>query len=186
MKNTYRYIWSEYRSLINVESHIRQYVEQRHILGSSHLYSFIYAKQGFAEELHRAEDNLKWINLGQKLLSYKFVKNLILQDTNLIKRFEQKRNAWLEPLRRWLKDAQALGEITLSPELPPKKSSAQKIFGSNLFLKNQKIEFVPETQYAALCAAYKKIEKLPLNEILVGWVGIEPTTNGLKGRCSTD
>jgi hypothetical protein len=21
---------------------------------------------------------------------------------------------------------------------------------------------------------------------LVGWVGIEPTTNGLKGRCSTD
>jgi len=38
--------------------------------------------------------------------------------------------------------------------VPLKKSFAKKIFGSNLFLKNQKIEYVAQTQYAELCSAY--------------------------------
>ena len=51
---------------------------------------------------------------------------------------EQKGNSWLEPLRNWIKDAQILNEIDETTPGPLKKSFAQKIFGSNLFLKNQK------------------------------------------------
>ena len=101
-------------------------------------------------------------------------------------RLEQKQDAWLAPLKNFLKDAQNLGEITLSPDPTPKKSAAQKIFGSNLYLKNQKIEFVPQTQWAALCAALQKVGKVPLCNILVGWEGIEPSTSGLRVRCSTN
>ncbi len=100
-----------------------------------------------------------------------------------IVRLEQKQNIWLAPLKNFLKDAQKLGEITLSPELHPKKSAAQKIFGSHLFLKNQKIVSTPQTQWAALSAALGKVGKIPLCNILVGRVGIEPTTTCLRGRC---
>jgi len=87
MKNHYRYIWSEYRSLINVESHIRQYIEQRHIFGSGHSYSFIYAKDGFAEELHRDVDNAVWVKLGKQLLRRKFVEELIAEGHVLTREF---------------------------------------------------------------------------------------------------
>jgi len=42
---------------------------------------------------------------------------------------------------------------------PLKKSLAQKIFGSNLYLRNKEIEFVPQTQWATLCAARQKISE---------------------------
>jgi hypothetical protein len=45
--------------------------------------------------------------------------------------------------------------------VPLKKSFAQKIFGSNLFLKNQKIEYVAQTQYAAISAAHGKTGNYP-------------------------
>jgi len=84
-----------------------------------------------------------------------------------IDRLEQKQNIWLEPLRNWIKDAETLNEINETTPLPLKKSFAQKIFGSNLFLKNQKIEYVPQTQYAALSAAYGKINNFPFSFIVV-------------------
>jgi site-specific DNA recombinase len=132
----------------------------------------IYLDQDIEQEDYRTDKN--------KLVSEK--KSLEEQ----ISRIQQHQNSWLEPYKQWLKDAQNLREITLSPEMHPKKSAAQKIFGSNLFLKNQKIEFVPQMQWAALSAALGKVGKIPLCNILVGRVGIEPTTNGLKGRCSTN
>jgi predicted oxidoreductase (fatty acid repression mutant protein) len=49
----------------------------------------------------------------------------------------------------------------------PKKSSAQKIFGSNLFLKNQKIVSVAQTQWAALCAARAKISEKTSSIVMV-------------------
>ena len=131
-----------------------------------------YLDQDIEPERYRQEKNK--LTLEKKTLSEQ------------ITRLEQKQTAWLEPLKAWLKDATNLGEITLSPELHPKKSAAQKIFGSNLFLKNQKIEFTPQTQWAALSAALQKVGKVPLCNILVGPAGIEPATNGLKGRCSTN
>ena len=45
--------------------------------------------------------------------------------------------------------------ISFVSDLPLKKSSAQKIFGSNLFLKNRRIEFNPILPYASLREARK-------------------------------
>ena len=58
--------------------------------------------------------------------------------------------SWLEPLRGWIKDAENLRETVVSPSLPPKKSSAQKIFGSNLFLNNRLLVSTPTKPYASL------------------------------------
>ena len=43
--------------------------------------------------------------------------------------------------------------VYFASALPLKKSSAQKIFGSNLFLKNRRIEFNPIPPYAELRSA---------------------------------
>ena len=66
---------------------------------------------------------------------------------------------WLEPLREWIKDASNIEENAISSNLPLKKSSAQKIFGSNLFLKNRRIEFNPIPPYASLREARENFSK---------------------------
>ena len=99
-----------------------------------------------------------------------------------IARLEQQRGVWLAPLREWLKDAEKLGEITLSPEPTPKKSFAQKIFGSHLFLKNQKIEFVPTAQWAALRAAREKNSEMSESLLLERLRGIEPLSSPWQGE----
>jgi hypothetical protein len=58
--------------------------------------------------------------------------------------------AWLGLMREWIKDAENLRETVVSPSLPPKKSSAQKIFGSNLFLNNRLLVSTPTKPYASL------------------------------------
>ncbi len=83
----YKYIWSEKRSLINVEAHIRQYIEQRDILGSTHNYSFLYGKNGIAEELHRDIDNQRWIKIGKKFLQKNFVSSLLTKGKELREEF---------------------------------------------------------------------------------------------------
>ena len=60
---------------------------------------------------------------------------------------------WLEPMREWIKDASILNEIAEDTSLPAKKSSLQKIFGSNLYLKNEKVFGTAQPQYAALAAS---------------------------------
>ena len=47
-------------------------------------------------------------------------------------KFERDAAHWLEPLREWINEAQTMREIAQSEDLPLKKSSLQKIFGSNL------------------------------------------------------
>jgi hypothetical protein len=120
---------------------------------------------------------------------YRLKKNNITLEkktfTEQIARLEQKDKAWLEPLKNWIKEPQTLKEIISSPSLIAKKSAALKIFGSNLFLKNKKIEFTPQTQWAALASAIENKENLSTSCLLVGWEGIEPSTLCLKGRCST-
>ncbi len=49
-------------------------------------------------------------------------------------KFERDAGHWIEPLREWISEAQTLDEISASEDLPLKKSSLQKIFGSNLAL----------------------------------------------------
>ena len=88
---------------------------------------------------------------------------------------ERGQNNWLEPLREWLKDAQNMGKISLNEDLIAKKSSAKKIFGSNLYLSAKKITALPQTQWAALAAARKKESDFSLSCTLVPKVGVEPT-----------
>ena len=88
---------------------------------------------------------------------------------------EQGRNSWLEPMREWLKEAQNVGEIAISPDLSLKKSFAKKIFGSNLYLSAKKISAVPQNQWAALAAARENFGKVELSCLLVPKVGVEPT-----------
>ena len=52
-----------------------------------------------------------------------------------IGRLERNATAWLQPLREWVRDAQMLDEIAHGDDIPSKKSSLQKIFGSNLTLQ---------------------------------------------------
>lgn len=75
--NSYRHIWRQSRSLITAEAHIRQYIDQRDIFGSTHTYSFLYARHGVAEELHRAHDNDIWRKLGKNYLKRSFVMDLL-------------------------------------------------------------------------------------------------------------
>ncbi len=124
----------------------------------------VYLDQDIEPESYRLEKNK--LTLAKKTL------------TEQIARLQQHHGVWLAPHRNWIKEAQKLGEITLSPDKGAKKSAAQKIFGSHLFLKNQKIESAPQMQWAALSAALKKVGKIPLSCILVALPGIEPGFSG--------
>ena len=63
--------------------------------------------------------------------------------------------------------AQTLNEIATGPSQLQKKIFAQKVFGSNLFLKNRELQFTPQTQWAALCAARLDYEKNPKSFAMV-------------------
>ena len=86
------------------------------------------------------------------------------------------RNAavWLEPMRAWLKDASLLDEAAKSKDLPSKKSSLQKIFGSNLTLHAREARGVPQNQWFSLLAAKENYSENDLVPILVTLPGIEP------------
>ncbi len=74
-------------------------------------------------------------------------------------RLERNAAGWLQPLREWIKDASNLDEIAKTADLPAKKSSLRKIFGSNLSLKNKEIQFVPIKPYAELRSARQNFLK---------------------------
>ena len=47
------------------------------------------------------------------------------------------KNAWVEPMRKWIEKANSICKITANDDLLAKKSLCLEIFGSNLFLKNK-------------------------------------------------
>jgi hypothetical protein len=61
--------------------------------------------------------------------------------------------------REWIKDASLLDGIVKNDDLPSKKSSLQKIFGSNLTLRNKKVEEILVKQWATLCVALKNFSE---------------------------
>ena len=81
---------------------------------------------------------------------------------------------WLEPLRKWIQEAQMLEEIAKSKDYPSKKSSLQKIFGSNLTLHAREARGVPQNQWFSLLAAKENHPENDLVPILVTLPGIEP------------
>jgi hypothetical protein len=134
---------------------------------------------GFVQELRskitdidRKLQRLRDIYLDQDIEQeeYRNGKNNLMSEKKSLEeqiaRLEHNRNAWLAPHKNWIKDAQTLSEIAFGPSLLQKKVFAQKVFGSHLFLQNQKIVSVPQTQWAALRAALEKVGKIPLSCIM--------------------
>ncbi|MEK7145053.1 MAG: recombinase family protein [Patescibacteria group bacterium] len=76
-------------------------------------------------------------------------------------------SAWIEPTREWIKDASMLDEIAKTDNAPSKKSSLQKIFGSNLTLHAREARGNAHSPYAALRAARSSVGEMPLSLIMV-------------------
>jgi hypothetical protein len=74
-----------------------------------------------------------------------------LQERSLL--LERNVAVWLEPMRKWIKDASLLDEAAQSKDLPSKKLSLQKIFGSNLTLHAREARGVPENPWPSVAAA---------------------------------
>ena len=77
-------------------------------------------------------------------------------------------------MHAWVLTASTLGEIAERNDLPSKKSSLQKIFGSNLTLHDKKVRENPSPAYAALRAAREKFAPSDTSFIRAAGLGIEP------------
>ena len=96
-------------------------------------------------------------------------------------------NAWIEPMRQWLKTAAYLNKITKNTEPSVIKQAFAEIEGLNLFLENKKAwlsprpasHFPPENIWSALRATREKAalagDQIRKNTFLVLGVGFEPT-----------
>ncbi len=106
-------------------------------------------------------------------------------------------NAWVEPMRHWLKRANSICEITNSPDLTAKKALAKEIFGSNLILKSQKAQPTaasysfspPENIWLLLRKTKEKAahagDNFQFSTILAGVEGFEPPNAWTKTMCLT-
>ena len=93
-----------------------------------------------------------------------------------IGRLLRRPSAWIEPTREWIKDAEILDGIAKTNDLPSKKISLQKIFGSNLTLKNREAVGNPLNPWAELRSARQNPAKKSLGLIVEPLTGIEPVT----------
>jgi site-specific DNA recombinase len=96
--------------------------------------AFVQGLRSKVTEIDRKLQRLLTAYLDQDIEQepYRSEKNRLVSEKHSLEeqiaRLVQKSNAWLEPLREWLKQAQTLGEIAISPDLTPKKSAAQTCF----------------------------------------------------------
>lgn len=104
-------------------------------------------------------------------------------------------NAWVEPMRRWLKQTSDLNRIAKSDEPGAIKEALLKIEGLNLFLKSKKAQLAAAPEISPPSCIWvllrKTIEKTAhsggisgKNPFLVPREGIEPPTRGIEARCS--
>ncbi|MFZ2522751.1 MAG: recombinase family protein [Minisyncoccia bacterium] len=77
-----------------------------------------------------------------------------------IQRLERDATLWLEPMQEWIETAGTLDEIAKRNDLPSKKSSLQKIFGSNLILHDKKVQENASFPYATLRVALQNFPAL--------------------------
>ena len=103
---------------------------------------------------------------------------------------ERKQNAWLEPMKEWIKKASNLDKIAQDKDLFSKKVIAKEIFGSDLPLANREarlggsrgirdLDFMPTTQWAALCAAQEMTSDFSESLVLV-WLYSQVRTYFIK------
>ena len=105
--------------------------------------------------------------------------------TEQITRMERTLNSWFEPYQNWIKDAQDIDKIAISPSLESKKRSLQKIFGSNLVLSEQKVSGTPANPWSALLETKQKTPSFERCPLLARELGIEPRTITLTACRST-
>jgi site-specific DNA recombinase len=87
---------------------------------------------------------------------------------------QQTQNAWLEPMRTWVKEASEATKIARGEDKNAKKVLAQKIFGSNLTLTHKIARGDAREPWAALRAA-------PTSRKLERAKGIEPSSYPWEG-----
>ena len=155
-------------------------LEEKDVAQSCH--SFVGEKQAemrsLSDKLQRLLDSYldqdidrdSYLNKKAEMLSKK--KTLEEQ----ILRFQQTKNAWLEPFKNWIVEAANAANTARGENLNAKKVLAQKIFGSNLKLTDKIVCCKALNQWAALCAA-------PTTRDLVARAGFEPAIPGMKTRC---
>ena len=93
---------------------------------------------------------------------------------------------WLQPLREWINESLKLNEIAQNTDLPSKKLSLQKIFGSNLTLQSREARGVPKNPWLSLATAKENSEKVELSTLLVRAEGLEPPALPTSKGCSTN
>ena len=142
-----------------------------------------YLDQDIDKEIYRTEK--------AKLLSEK--KSLEEE----ISKNQQKQKHWLEPMQKWINDAQNMEKIALGSNLFTKKVATQEIFGSNLLLGEKQVRASApnflnspaksgETQWDALRASHLLASSKPKSLILEPPLGFEPRTFTLQKCCSTN
>ncbi len=93
-----------------------------------------------------------------------------------ILRLEGNATAWLEPMRKWIKEASMLDEIADSKDFPAKKSSLQKIFGSNLSLVAREARGTAKPHWFSLVGGKENQCGTPLISTLVSGERLELST----------
>ena len=138
-----------------------------------------------AHDIDRKLDRLTDLYIAQDIErdAYLVRRRALMSDKRTIEeqtaRLERDGNAWLEPMQKWINEAESLSQIQNDPSLPAKKSALQKIFGSNLQILNQKVSGTAHPLYAAVAAARENSDSLEPNLVWAPRVGFEPTTNSL-------
>ena len=121
--------------------------------------------QTLRDEVHtmsRKIDRLTDLYIAQDIEREDYLKRrraLVLEKKSVEERIallERDAGYWLEPMRAWVKNASLLDEAAKSKDIPSKKSSLRKIFGSNLHLENRTLQKTALFPYAALRAARQK------------------------------
>ena len=100
-----------------------------------------------------------------------------------IGRLLRKPSAWIEPTREWIKDALILDKIAKTNDLPSKKLSLQKIFGSNLTLQKREVSGTPLNPWAELRSARENFAKNDLGLLVEPSVRIGLTLSPLPREC---
>ncbi len=146
--------------------------------------------QALREEVHtlsRKIDRLTDLYIAQDIEREDYLKRrraLVLERKSVEERIallERDAGYWLEPMRTWVNDASLLDEAAKSKDIPSKKSSLRKIFGSNLHLEKRIVQETAPFPYAALRAARQKYSSNETSFIRAAGLGFEPRYSPPKG-----
>ena len=160
--------------------------------------------QSVSAFVQQTRDQISVINSKLQRLLDGYLDQLIDQDTykteknklvgqkksleeNLIT-LERTQTGWIEPMSKWIVQAENLPAIAECGTLLDKKRASEEVFGSNLQLSASEAsgtaqhpwDFLAETKNS-----FKNSEIFANCALLEPKVGLEPTTCGLRYRCST-